>query len=91
MREASVVIDRESYIERLIVLLRDCFEARLTYVGLQGSYLRGEATDTSDIDIMVVIDRLSVSDLEAYRTAIEALEYVDKSCGFICNFVVISI
>ena len=79
------MVDIESYIGRLIVLLRDRFGERLTYVGLQGSYLRGEATDTSDIDIMVVIDGLSVSDLEAYRTAIEALEYVDKSCGFICS------
>lgn len=85
MREASVVVDIESYIERLIILLKDCFESRLLYVGLQGSYLRGEATEHSDIDIMVVIDGLSVSDLDAYRTAIQSLECFDKSCGFICS------
>ena len=79
------MVDIESYIGQLIVLLRDCFGVRLTYVGLQGSYLRGEATDNSDIDIMVVIDELSVSDLDAYRFAIQSLEYFDKSCGFICS------
>ena len=79
------MVDIESYIGRLMVLLRDRFGARLTYVGLQGSYLRGEATDTSDIDIMVVIDGLSVNDLEMYRATIQSLEHFDKSCGFICG------
>jgi len=79
------MIDVESYIGRLIALLRECFGARVLYVGLQGSYLRGEATEQSDIDIMVVIDELSVSDLDAYRTAIQSLEHFDKSCGFICS------
>lgn len=79
------MINIENYIERLIILLRDQFNWRLQYVGLQGSYLRGEATDRSDIDIMVVIDQLSVADLDCYRTAIESLDYFDKSCGFICS------
>ena len=74
------MVDIENYIERLIILLKDCFELRLLYVGLQGSYLRGEATDNSDVDIMVVIDGLSVSDLDAYRAAIQSLEHFDKSC-----------
>ena len=79
------MVDIEHYIRQLIPLLTDCFGARLTYVGLQGSYLRGEATDTSDIDIMVVIDGLNVSDLGTYRTAIQSLDHFDKSCGFICG------
>lgn len=79
------MIDIESYIEQLIELLKDHLDSRLLYVGLQGSYLRGEATDNSDIDIMVVIDGLRVSDLDAYRTAIQSLEHFDKSCGFICS------
>ena len=80
-----VVVDIESYIVRLTEILKCQFKSRLVYVGLQGSYLRGEATEHSDIDIMVVIDGLSVSDLDAYRTAIQSLEYFDKSCGFICS------
>lgn len=79
------MIDIESYISKLICRLRQQYGARLLYVGLQGSYLRGEATVKSDIDIMVVIDSLNVSDLDAYRNIISGLEHTDKSCGFICS------
>ena len=79
------MVDIENYIVRLTEILKRQFGSRLVYVGLQGSYLRGEATDNSDIDIMVVIDGLSVSDLDAYRTTIQLLEHFDKSCGFICS------
>ena len=43
----------ESYLSRLIDRLQNQFGTRLLYVGLQGGYLRGEATDTSDIDFVV--------------------------------------
>jgi hypothetical protein len=79
------MVNIENYIIQLTDLLQDRFGSRLLYVGLQGSYLRGEATEDSDVDIMVVVDGLSVSDLDAYRMAIESLPSVDKSCGFICS------
>ena len=79
------MINIENYISRLTGLLRLRFGSRLLYVGLQGSYLRGEATDSSDIDVMVVIDGLSVSDLDCYRDIIFTLEKPDKACGFICG------
>ena len=79
------MINIEHYIRQLIDLLKLQFGARLLYVGLQGSYLRGEATDSSDIDIMVVIDALSVADLSMYRAVIGKLDHADKSCGFICG------
>ena len=75
----------DAYISELVSMLKAQFGVRLCYVGLQGSYLRGEATDSSDIDIMVVIDGLSVADLDSYRTIIESLGDFDKSCGFICS------
>lgn len=55
-------------------LLKRQFGSRLLYVGLQGSYLRGEATDSSDIDIMTMIDGLSVYDLNVYRKVNRSLE-----------------
>ncbi len=73
------------YLNSLIDLLKAYFKERLLYVGLQGSYLRNEATDHSDIDIMVVIRDMSVADLAKYREAISSLEDYDKSCGFICG------
>ena len=79
------MVNIERYIAELIDLLKCRFEARLLYVGLQGSYLRGEATESSDIDIMVIIDDLSMADLDSYRAIIESMEHFDKSCGFICS------
>ena len=79
------MVDIDKYMSRLISLLQNQFGERLLYVGLQGSYLRGDATECSDIDIMVVIDLLSVSDLDAYRTIIASMDYFDRSCGFICS------
>lgn len=71
------------YIPALIGLLKKAFGERLRYVGLQGSYLRGEATEHSDLDIMVVLDGLCTDDLISYRNVIASLENCDRSCGFI--------
>lgn len=73
------------YIPTLIELLKAAYKERLLYVGLQGSYLRGEATEHSDIDIMVVLGDMCVADLAKYREAISSLKNYDKSCGFICG------
>ena len=79
------MVNMESYISRLTQLLKERFGQRLLYVGLQGSYLRGEADENSDIDIMVILDELTVADMDAYRGVIQGMESYDKSCGFICG------
>ena len=79
------MVNIDAYLSQLTSLLQAHFGNHLVYVGLQGSYLRGEATEQSDIDIMVVIDGLSVSDLDAYRQIIQSLPHSDRSCGFICS------
>ena len=75
----------EEYIEELIDTLKNTFGERLVYIGLQGSYLRNEQTENSDIDIMAVIDNISVEDLETYQKALVSVGNFDKSCGFICS------
>ncbi|MDE7222430.1 MAG: nucleotidyltransferase domain-containing protein, partial [Acetatifactor sp.] len=57
----------EEYIESLITELKACFGAGFLYLGLQGSYLRGEATENSDIDIMVILENMTVTDLDNYQ------------------------
>ncbi len=79
------MIDHEKYIKQLTEILQEYMGERLIYVGLQGSYLRGEATENSDIDIMVVVDGMKVADMDMYREAIGRLEQVEKSCGFIAG------
>lgn len=75
----------DAYIDELLGLLKTAFGERLLYIGLQGSYLRGEETKDSDIDIMAVIDGLSVEDLKTYRRALTAIGNFEESCGFICG------
>jgi len=75
----------EVYMQEILKALKKVFGGRLLYVGLQGSYLRGEATQDSDIDVVVVIDALSVQDLTAYKSVLSVLACPEKSCGFICG------
>lgn len=75
--------DIEKYVQELIRHLQDEFGERLIYVGLQGSFRRGEADENSDIDIMVTLDRLDAADLDRYRGIIAALPAFERSCGFI--------
>ncbi|MGN0747809.1 MAG: nucleotidyltransferase family protein [Aristaeellaceae bacterium] len=79
------MFNADDYLARLTGRLTETFGERLIYVGLQGSYLRGEAGPDSDIDVMVVLDRLTSADLDQYRRIIRALEEPEKSCGFICG------
>ena len=73
------------YLEKLILQCKESFGGRLVYAGLQGSYLRGEATDNSDIDVMIVIDGFSVEDMKTYRGILKEIGWYEKSCGFICS------
>lgn len=75
----------EAYTAALLALLQDIFHERLVYLGLQGSYLRNEQTEDSDIDIMAVIDRMTARDLALYREALIQVGFFEKSCGFICG------
>lgn len=79
------MFNADAYLNELLPRLHATYADRLAYVGLQGSHLRGEAHENSDIDIMVVIDNLSVADMDAYRNIIQELPYPEKSCGFICS------
>ena len=54
-------------------------------MGLQGSWLRGEAHEDSDIDIMMILDRFSVQDMDTYRRILKGIGFYEKSCGFICG------
>ena len=73
----------EDYMGELIRRLQIKFGDRLIYVGLQGSFSRGEADENSDIDVMVTLDRLAAADLDSYREIIAGMPGFERSCGFI--------
>ena len=54
-------------------------------MGLQGRWLRGEAHENSDIDIMVILDGFSVRDMDTYCKILKEIGFYEKSCGFICG------
>ncbi len=72
----------KTWMEAFIGRMRQAFGDRLAFIGLQGSRARGEATPKSDIDVVVVLDRLEADDIGAYRAALEELPEREKICGF---------
>ena len=79
------MFDLDKYLADLILNCRSAFGERLLYIGLQVSRLRGEAHENSDIDIMVILDGLSVRDMDTYRGILKGIGFYEKSCGFICG------
>ena len=79
------MFDLDNYLHDLISNCQAVFGDRLLYVGLQGSYLRGEAHEDSDIDVMVILDRFSVQDMDRYREILKRIGFYERSCGFICG------
>jgi len=69
--------------EQFIEKVRAAFGERMVFIGLQGSHARGEATEHSDIDVVVVLDTFTYQDLTVYDHAISALPHREKICGFI--------
>ena len=63
--------------------LDEVFASRVWFVGLQGSYGRGEATESSDIDVVVILDELSAEDIRTYHNMLDALPHRELICGFV--------
>ena len=77
------VIDISVWMQQFLRALQDTFADRVWFVGLQGSYGRGEATDKSDVDVVVILDVLSAEDIRAYGGMLDALPHRDLVCGFV--------
>ena len=77
------MIDVNDWINRFLKVLNDTFGERVWFVGLQGSYGRGEATETSDIDVVVILDQMSVADIQKYNTMLDTLPNRKLICGFV--------
>ena len=77
------MIEITTWMDGFLKVLNDNFENRVWFVGLQGSYGRGEATETSDIDIVVIFDELSASDIQKYNAMLDTQPYRELICGFL--------
>ena len=77
------MIDITVWMDNFLKAVNETFGNRVWFVGLQGSYGRGEANDTSDIDIVVIFDELSASDIQKYNTMLDKLPNRELICGFV--------
>ncbi len=72
----------ESWWEVYQAAVQTRFAGRIWFLGLQGSYARGEATAESDIDPVLILDRVDTADLLAYSQLLDQLPEREKCCGF---------
>ena len=77
------MIDTTAWMQNFLQTLNQTFSNRVWFVGLQGSYGRGEATETSDIDVAVILDELSAMDIQTYNTMLDTLPHRELICGFL--------
>ena len=77
------MIDVNTWMQDFLQTLNETFANRVWFVGLQGSYGRGEATEMSDIDIVVILDELSAMDIQAYNDMLNTLSHRELLCGFL--------
>ncbi len=79
------MVDIKVWMGELAEKLTGRFGDRLLFLGLQGSYGRGEAGEDSDIDVVTVLDRVELADLDEYRAAVRGMPEGEKACGFLCG------
>jgi predicted nucleotidyltransferase len=77
------MIDTTTWMQNFLQTLDETFANRVWFVGLQGSYGRGEATETSDIDVVVILNELSAADIQTYNTMLNFLPNRELICGFL--------
>ena len=77
------MIEITAWMDGFLKALNEDFENRVWFVGLQGSYGRGEATETSDIDVVVILDELFASDIQKYNAMLDTLPHRELICGFL--------
>ena len=77
----DISIFMESFKDNLLSLFND----NLLFLGIQGSYGRCEAKETSDIDPVIILQHCGKDEILRYRSYIDTLPEKDILCGFISS------
>ena len=75
--------DINVWLDEFVDNLDAIFGSRVWFVGIQGSYARGEATSASDIDVVVILDKLTADDIKRYNDMLDTLPQRELVCGFL--------
>lgn len=81
MEESDMSFQIYNWLEKYVHEVVSTFGYRIWFIGVQGSYARGEATEESDIDVVLILDTLLPADLRIYRGMLNRLPYREKICG----------
>ena len=76
------MIDISVWMNSFLQALDKAFGERVWFVGLQGSYARAEATENSDIDLVVILDEATVADIAVYNSLLDSMTHRELICGF---------
>lgn len=79
------LFDIKLWLSEISSKIQSVFGSRVLFIGYHGSYSRGEATGNSDVDMVVILDKLSFDDLKEYRELVVSMSYSEKACGFIAG------
>ena len=83
-------MDWRPWMDAFLPPLLEALPGRVAFVGIQGSFGRGEAGPESDVDLVVVLDAVGAAEqaraealaaLHAYRAALDGLWAVVERCG----------
>ena len=74
------------WIENYKNIVLEEFKDRVKFVGIQGSRARNEARETSDIDVVMILDKMDFEDLVRYEKCVENLENRELLCGFVSGY-----
>ena len=77
------MIDINKWMKEYCDLMIKTFGSRIEIIGLQGSHGRGEAKEDSDIDVVLILDEVTIDDLKQYDQAISSMEFRELICGFV--------
>ncbi len=77
------MLDISAWMKGFLQALESTFGKRVWFVGLQGSYGRGEATERSDVDVVVILDGLCAADVQRYHALLDTLPHRELACGFL--------
>lgn len=77
------MLDINQWIEKYQNTVKENFKDRVLFIGLQGSYGRGEATENSDINTVLILDKVEIEDLQLYKNIIKEIPNRELLSSFI--------
>ncbi len=77
------MVDIKNWLEEYRKAIVNCFASRVVFIGLQGSHARKEASEQSDIDVVLILDKVDMNDLVTYRDLVAKLSHRELLCGFV--------